>query len=360
MKKTIKLLSILFLFGAIFMSCEGPAGIDGVDGVAGDPGADGTAVCMTCHDAGTAYAAKVDQFNESAHALGTYYSRGGECAGCHSTEGYLARAEFTSITEIADLGVDNQSAISCKTCHMVHATYDVTDWDLTFADQVTETLFGSASTTDAYESISFADYGDGNMCLQCHQARDRGNTPAADATADVTTGSTHWGPHYGVQGNVLLASGGVNVAGDLSYPSATAGHASLDAACISCHMVDGNHTLAVGYSACDACHTDAEDMVDDLHDEIDALKFALGKELAAQGVASVDTETSVEWDEGLGVHVETIDTVGFGPKNMTMTASQAKALYNYMVVYQDHSYGVHNPSYVRALLNNSIDLITAK
>ena len=67
MKKTIKLLSILFLFGAIFMSCEGPAGIDGVDGVVG---ADGTAVCMTCHNAGTVYAAKVDQFNNGvANAL---------------------------------------------------------------------------------------------------------------------------------------------------------------------------------------------------------------------------------------------------------------------------------------------------
>ena len=43
--------------------------------------------------------------------------------------------------------------------------------------------------------------------------------------------------------------------------------------------------------------------------------------------------------------------------NKEMTADQAKALYNYMVVYQDHSYGVHNPSYIRALLNNSIALV---
>jgi len=339
------------------MSCEGPAGEDGVNGENGEnglAGGDGTAVCMACHNVGTEFAAKFDQFNESAHSAGTYYSRGGQCSGCHSTEGFLARQDFTSISEIDALAADNQSMISCRTCHMVHTAYDATDWALTFTDQVTETIFGYQDG-DAYTSIEFADYGDGNMCLQCHQARDRGNVPAADATADVTTGSTHWGPHYGVQGNVLQASGGVAVTGAASYPTATAGHAGLDAACITCHMHEGNHTLAVNYDACDACHTDADDMVDDLHDEISALKFTLGKALAAAGVASVDTETTTVWD-GTD-HVTTIDTVGFGPKNATMSADEAKALYNYMVVYQDHSYGAHNPTYIRALLNNSIALL---
>jgi hypothetical protein len=341
MKNLIKLLSFVFFAGTILMSCEGPEGTAGTDGM------DGTAECMACHNEGTAFAAKEAQFDVSAHSLGTYFSRGGQCAGCHSTEGFLARMDFTSINEIDGLGQDNQSPIACRTCHNVHLAYDETDWALTFTDQVTETIFGYEDG-DGHESYSFGDYGNGNMCLQCHQARDRGNVPTATETADVTTGSTHWGPHYGVQGNVLQASGGVNISGDLSYPSATGGHAGIDDACISCHMSGGNHSLEVSYDGCITCHTtgDAEDKVEDLEEEIHDLLFDLGKELALAGVMTAD--------------IEDTDTVGYEPKNMTMTADQAKGVYNYMVVYQDHSYGVHNPTYIRALLNNSLDLVTAK
>ncbi|MFC2151590.1 hypothetical protein ACFLSE_03610 [Bacteroidota bacterium] len=348
MKNLIKLLSIVFLFGAFFASCEGPEG---------PAGADASAECMECHNDGTEFSAKQSEFNASAHSLGTYFNRDGECAGCHSTEGFLARADFTSITEIYDLPA-GQSAISCRTCHTVHTAYDETDWTLTFIAQVTETIFGSKNTTDLNESISFADYGNGNMCLQCHQARDRGGVPTVTSTDAVAT-SSHWGPHYGVQGNVLVASGGVNIPGDEDYPTATEGHATLSEACISCHMVDGDHTLGVNFDACATCHgsaDDAEDLVDDLHDEIDALKFELGRALAEAGAMKPTTESAWVWDDDLGVHVEEIDTTGYVPSG-TVTAAQARAVYNYMVVYQDHSYGVHNPSYVRALLNNSLDAL---
>ena len=355
MKKIIKLLSIAFIFGTFLMSCEGPEGPVGEDGI------DGTAVCMACHNAGTAFAAKQVQYEESAHSLGTYHTRGGQCAGCHSNEGFLARMDFTSISEIDDLGQDDQTPISCRTCHNVHSAYDETDWALTFTDQVTETIFGYEAG-DSYESYSFNDYGDGNMCLQCHQARDRGNVPAADATADVELTSSHWGPHYGVQGNVFQASGGVAITGSETYPSATDGHAGLDKACMTCHMNNANHSLEVDFEVCATCHTsadNAEDLVDDLHDEIDALKFELGKALAASGAMVAETESEWVWDDVLATHVEEIDTVGFVPAGsrsnpFTATADQAKAVYNYMVVYADHSYGVHNPSYIRALLNNSI------
>lgn len=339
------------------MSCEGP------EGPAGENGMNAAAECMECHNEGTAFKAKLSQFEESAHALGTYHTRGGQCAGCHSTEGFLARKDFTSISEIDGLGQADQTPIACRTCHNVHMAYDTTDWTLTFTDQVTETIFGYQDGDDN-ESYSFGDYGNGNMCLQCHQARDRGDVPAANATASLDLTSSHWGPHYGVQGNVLQASGGVNITGAASYPSATGGHAAISDACISCHMSDGNHSLEVNFDACVTCHTagDAEDKVDALHGEIDGLKHELGKALAAAGVMVAETESEWVWDNDLGQHVEEIDTVGFVPAGsrtspVTATADQAKAVYNYMVVYQDHSYGVHNPSYIRALLNNSIDAL---
>lgn len=341
MKKTIKLLSIAFLAGAMFMSCEGPAGADGLDG------ADGTAVCMTCHNAGTVYAAKVDQFNESAHSLGTYYSRAGECSGCHSTDGFLARMDFTSASDIYDLALTDQSQISCKTCHMVHAAYDSTDWALTFTDQVTESLFGTKSPE--HTSYSFDDMGDANMCLQCHQSRDRGNVPSITSTANVSI-STHWGPHYGIQGNLIHSKGGIEVSGTETYPTATVKHD-----CILCHMDGGDHTFAA--VSCNKCHGSMDETVKTTQDEVHDRLFALGKSLTELGVMIADTESEWIWDDVNGVHVEKIDTVGYHPAGgyggVDVSADKARAVWNYMTVYQDHSYGAHNPGYILALLKNT-------
>jgi hypothetical protein len=340
MKNLLKLSSIIFILAVIFASCEGP---EGPEGIAGTDGMDGTTECMACHNEGTAFKAKQVQFEESAHAIGTYYTRTGECAGCHSTEGFLARMDFTSVNELYDLGQDNQTPIACRTCHNVHVAYDESDWDLTFTDQVTATIFGTKSPL--HDSYSFNDYGDGNMCLQCHQARDKENIPSVTSTEDVNI-STYWGPHYGVQGNVLQASGGVAIAGAANYPTTTGGHAGISDACISCHMEDGSHTLEVGYDGCIACHTagDAKDKVEALEEEVHDLLFELGKELAIAGVMVAE--------------VEGTDTVSFHPAGgyggIDVSANEARAVYNYMVVAEDHSYGVHNPSYIRALLNNTL------
>lgn len=323
-------LSILAIAAMLFaVSCEGPEG---------PMGADGSENCKACHNSGTDFTLKQVQFGESAHSLGTYYSRGGQCSGCHSTEGFLARADFTSIDEIDDLSEDVQTPISCRTCHNVHYAYDTTDWALTIKDPVAETLYGYASPD--VDQIAFDDYGNSNQCLQCHQARDRGNVPAADATGTLTTGSTHWGPHYGVQGNILHAAAGVHVSGD-AYAKGT--HSTLDNACVKCHMHEGNHSLAVDYNSCAPCHGGdpdvAEAAVENLHDEIAAKMTELSDLLVTQGAMTRRDDGSVS------------------PANAEMSADLAKALWNYMVVYQDHSYGTHNPGYTRALLNNSIALI---
>lgn len=358
MKKTIKLLGILFLFGAVLMSCEGPAGIDGVDGVAGEPGADGTAVCMTCHNAGTDYAAKFDQFNESAHALGTYYSRSGDCSGCHSTDGYLARMDFTSADEIFDLALTDQSAISCRACHMVHTTYDETDWDLTFADQVTETILGIDNADVA--SGEFEDMGDVNMCVQCHQSRNPTGAPSATSTADVPL-SHYWGPHHGPQGNILNSQGGVEIG--TGYPtSAFDPSSSFAHDCITCHMNEGNHSLALDESACTTCHSDIEDKLAAIQDEVETKLTSLGRTLAELGGLDPDTEEETIWNGS--EHVTTIDTVGYhamgagygGYSDNLVSADLGRCVFNYLLIAEDQSMGVHNPDYIIALLDNTITL----
>ncbi|MDA3890741.1 MAG: hypothetical protein PF517_03650 [Salinivirgaceae bacterium] len=348
MKKNYNLLLSIAVIAsmAFIMSCQGPGGVpgadgtNGTDGIDGIPGTSGNVTCMTCHNETTDYTVKRVQFNESAHSLATRYTSTGECSGCHSTEGFLERANFTSTSDIYDLALTQQTPISCRTCHKVHYDYAATDWDLTIDDEVTESLFGTLSAD--HDSYGFGDMGNSNQCLQCHQARDRGNVPAADATGEVTTGSTHWGPHYGVQGNVFVGKAGIHIGN--GFPTSHS-HNNISNACISCHMYDQSHTLAVNYEACVACHTaeQAGDKVAALHTVVHDKLFELGALLEAKGVM---TET-----------LENGEVTGYSPVDGTFTADEAKALWNYMVVYQDHSYGTHNPSYIKKLLDNSIALV---
>ncbi len=324
----------------------GPGGPTGPTGPQGPAGADANESCKQCHNDNTLVLnAKATQFGVSRHALGTYYNRGGECAACHNNEGFLARVAYTSASDIYTYAGPAETAISCYTCHGIHQSYTSSDWGLTFADQVTETILGTRSPN--VESGSFLDNGSSNLCLQCHQARDRGNLPSVVSTENVTV-NAQWGPHYGVQGNILNAMAGVHV-GD-GYPAQGVGaHVSVESACVACHMEDGNHDLSVmSYSSCatTGCHPTAaaaETAKSNLKSEIWGLMMEIGDELVAQGVM---TATVVD-----GV------TTGYTTKSGSVTADQARAIWNYMVSYQDHSYGMHNPTYMRTLLENTKTLL---
>lgn len=345
---------------AFVTGCEGPegpqgpagtAGADGADGQDGADGVDANETCKQCHnDETTVINAVMTQFEEGAHSVGTYYDRDGQCAACHNNEGFRARIDYTAVDDI-DAFVGAASPISCYTCHGIHESYTTDDWMLTNANQVTDPILGFYSPD--YDQVALLDIGNSNMCLQCHQSRDRGNVPGPETAADGEITSTHWGPHYGVQGSVLNAVGGVNVAGSASYPDQGAGaHAGLDNACITCHMPEANHNLEVDYATCatTGCHPTedaAEDLQEALHDEILADRLALGALLEAQGVMAVD-----EVDE------DGVTPLSYEPVVGAATAAQMRGVWNYMVVYQDHSYGLHNPTYIRALLANSIEEVT--
>jgi hypothetical protein len=323
---------------------QGAQGAQGPAGPTGPAGADANETCTQCHNESTLVLnAKVAQFNAGAHSLGTYYTRGGECAACHNNEGFLARVDYTEASEIYDYDGSALTPISCYTCHKIHDPDEDNGWALTWTAQVTETIFGTRSPDVA--SVALNDIGNSNQCLQCHQSRDRRNVPAPDATDEVTTGSTHWGPHYGVQGNVLNAVAGVNV-GE-GYPAQGVGaHVSVANACVACHMPDGNHDLAVmPFESCAAtgCHPTAdaaETAQGELHDKIAADMAAIGAELVTVGAMTGPDANGI-----------------YSPANATMTADQAKALWNYMVAYQDHSYGMHNPEYMKKLMENTKTLL---
>lgn len=321
----------ILLFGAVIAlaACSGEAGPEGPAGPPGPAGPQGPAgeaaapvdimaelSCVECHNDTNLLTGKVTAWEDSQHGSGGAYVRGtrNSCAGCHSGGGFVARIAAGVDPGSVEAGDPNPTRQDCRTCHQIHQTYTGADWALT--------------TTDAFDfyAVEGATYdgGKGNLCAQCHQPR-RVIAEAVDGFIEVT--STHWGPHHGGQGSMLL---GVAGAGDVEGSPASH-YTMLEDSCVSCHVNEaGNHLFEPDLAVCQGCHSGAENFdingfqteVQEMLDELEAGLIALG------------------WldDEG-------------HPTVTQVPEAQAAALWNWIyIAHEDGSRGVHNPNFTRALL----------
>ena len=96
------MLAVVLVAAFLLFGCEGPAGAPGKDGQNGSntvlnlEGFAPNAQCGTCHTPGqdTLYnvAGRTYQWEVSRHATGGTIERNGpDCAGCHTTEGFIKR-----------------------------------------------------------------------------------------------------------------------------------------------------------------------------------------------------------------------------------------------------------------------------
>ena len=135
----------ILIAGALIISCEGPqgpAGTDGANGADGAPGADGTnaaETCTQCHSDDQVIVTKSRQYANSKHNTGhtsgyTNRSFGPSynCAGCHTSQGFLDNLVGASNTPYADVTQPN-----CYTCHEIHSTGTEADWALTSGGVIT-------------------------------------------------------------------------------------------------------------------------------------------------------------------------------------------------------------------------------
>ena len=362
-------LSIAFVSGMILISSctkEGPAGLTGAQGETGATGTagedgingtDGTAGCFACHDGGESQGmfAKTMQWEASTHANGGHYTYNvRDCGTCHTSQGFRANIEGTY-----DSNVEEPNPINCYTCHNIHDTY--TGADLGFTTSTAVTLIQGSKVFDM---------GDANLCANCHQGRTETAELAVLGGPDVVITSSRYGSHYAPHANVLIGSGFAEFSGDASYGTNHEhgdGNANMTDGCVTCHMFPatgiegGGHTMRVReYDAgeyvwdnddyeegdeygdimdggCVACHADQDmdDYVDPLQAEVKLLLAELQVLLDASGIRAA------------------------GDRSVSGTYSPivVGAFMNYYLLTKDHSYGVHNPIYTKAILNNSIDAL---
>jgi len=344
---TTPLLAIVLLAG-----CEGPQGAagemgaTGPQGPAGDQGPagqDANENCVQCHGNDTYVLSRQLQYANSAHAQTETFERGGStgpsyyagCARCHTNEGFV---DYVS-GEAAAL-IENPTPINCRGCHLVHTTGTESDIALRTTDAVT--LFND----DEFDS------GDGNLCVNCHQPRTPNPLPVIDGP-DVTI-ADHWGPHHGTQGAVFNGSTGFEFVGSRTYPTAN-DHVGVADACVTCHFTEawadkaGGHTTSMwdgdepytNSCAAAGCHeSDSPSTWVDfdrngVQTAVEALLATLKADLQTIGVLDVDG------DEVPG----------------TYAANTVAALYNYFLIEEDGSHGIHNPEYAQSLLTNTIEAL---
>lgn len=315
----------------------GPAGPAGSAGPAGPAGATGPAgqdaneTCTDCHTGDVEMFAKQQQLINAAHGPGQYVRDSGECAVCHTHQGFLERLQTGEWAYSAG-SVDDVVPMNCRTCHQIHTTYSRSDYART-AEGIPVQFRVAAQTVD------FGN--DSNLCAACHQSRIRSGQMAVEDGDPVTFTSTHYGPHGSPQGD-MNAGVGFYFAGDaggmMSHQTD-----SRSRGCPTCHMAEGDqtsggHTFEMGENTtgCETCHSSVDDF------------DAFGQQTATQALL----------DE-LGALLETsgaahFDGTEWHPVPGTYPANTVASLWNFLGVMNDGSLGVHNPGYVKAILEGAI------
>ena len=92
----------------------------------------------------------------------------------------------------------------------------------------------------------------------------------------------------------------------------------------------------VGVEACTGCHTGLTDF------DYNGVESEIEELLADLGVALTTAEM--------------LDAEGHPVAPVTYQADSVGALWNYLLVEEDRSHGIHNPAYAKALLEASLEV----
>lgn len=362
--KNSKLYSLILIFAVALLSIQcttdpipGEDGMDGLDGQDGLDGAAGTAECAGCHNvekseevhASYLFSGHYNETLDDGQPISQYANRsfGGtsSCAACHTNDGYTDWAEkgLSSVPFGDPSYPTGTQTITCTTCHDMHTSFDFEKDGYDYA------LRRIAPVTFIADESVTIDYGEeftSHTCATCHQPRSTFESRLNDdGTVNV---NGRFGPHYGAQSTLLEGIQGAELDGyEYRRTDGTAAHRQ-GSSCTQCHMGestgnnDGLHTKKPTDVTCAKCHDDVIPReVPGFDDDYKTLEDLL----LAEGLLKVEIDPDTG-DEDIVI-----------VPNATTDLIPAAALWNYRMLYYDHSHGVHNPRYAQDLLQNSIDAL---
>lgn len=276
-----------------------------------------------------------DQWKNSGHAVAVEADKPTEapgmnekCFNCHN--GYAYEIKASSLNGIGIL-----KGASCDTCH---------------------TGYGHSLLEKGSVTIPLGDIkgGKGSLCISCHMGR--GKTPDQKSA-----------PHGSVQTDVMLSKSGAEVAG-FNYGKSP--HARSDNTCLSCHMAAGkdgikDHTFKMKNenvnNSCGKCHSfktlnppargdyDGDGKTEGIQDEVtgllDVVKGAVDKKLNGGKFSSAGGKIQFEDAQA---------KILAAPPSPEIY----NAAWNYFLIRNDGSKGVHNPAYAVQLLQQTYKALT--
>jgi len=240
--------------------------------------------------------------------------------------------------------------VSCQACHDPHGGPN--------AHQLRTRPANSDTLANGFHYAG----GKGKVCLDCH--KNRSNNVVVVQTR-IT--NSRWGTHHSVQGDNVL---GQNAAQFSSVPYISGSHKNITDLCVTCHMAEGPDTSstahnkvgehsfrmkdeASGYEnleGCLSCHPavssfddfiapsdyDGDNLVEPWQEEFDGCMTNMRIALPPVGV------DSVSWQ------LIAADTFNVNLK---------KAYWNYQLLSNDGSRGMHNPFYFVSVYYASMGII---
>jgi hypothetical protein len=275
-----------------------------------------------------------------------------------------------ALTDSTYTGSAKVAAVTCVTCHSVT---DDTDPHRTgqpwtpgsfpqrvASDADAQAFIEKSPDKSAVTGTPAGKRGSANTCIWCHKSR-------KDVTNYISVtnilSSPNWGPHEGPQADVFTGAGGYHYAG-MTYGTST--H-EQKLTCIDCHMptvtTNGgapNHSFYAQIKACTQCHVGATKFdISGGQSQIKAAIFELQKALNDAGYLTRSTAApygplaAADLADGQFALDKTRPNSGPDGGVTSLTADQAGAVYNYLIVARGGALGVHNPKYVRQLVFDS-------
>jgi hypothetical protein len=298
---------------------------------------------------------------------GVVHLASGELQYLDPTTNKLSAANYAGTATVAQ--------VNCTTCHVSTSQTDphVTgipwtpgSYPLEVSPDAGSVFIEKSPTVGTVTGTDAGFYGPGDTCAWCHRSR-------VDVTNYITAStritSSHWGPHEGPQVDVFTATGGYHYAGK-TYGTST--HQQR-LSCVDCHMPNvasnanvPDHSFNPRLSVCatSGCHTPAPMDFNvaggeaTVQGELTDLERALNNQGWLTRSASAPYAPLTDPDGGGGNVGDGQWTADQPTPGVTLTADQAGALYNYLLVARGGAYGVHNPLYEKELLYDSYYAVT--
>jgi hypothetical protein len=366
--------------------------------------------CATCHGEPLRHA-RYQQWQLSRHAnyeLAEEEGLSGNCSRCHTGNGFLAWLPVLLGEEEGDpsdsvpvtWSADEIHPQTCVTCHDPHST------GTTSGIPTDATVRISGDTPLLLAGFVANDVGRGALCMTCHNTRrglrNDGNFDEVEGTSEAARS-----PHQGAQADMLMGQNGylVTVGNRGSHSMVD----NVQDTCVTCHMeatpppdelsyLQGgtNHTFFPSPEICGDCHfgLPAEAIQGPVQLKLDVLQGdqedallaiiagqnAKGRVVDLNGEALVSDAGDVQeivFGEFRGRQSMTVTLPSgtFGPFRMNDVDVRmgdgtllgqlydfadprvVKAGWNWGLVYNDGSRGVHNPSFANDVLDASVEAL---